>query len=101
MSKKSTAKGFARQWLAWWISLQPEGRKAGAKADFFVVLRHDMPEEPDWAPLRKGGPSGLVRVVEGLGLCYRTLGTADGMSVPQWHRWLSDVCWVFTKLLEL
>lgn len=91
---------FSKQWLQWWVSLQPLSRKSARAVRPSMELPHvRLPDHADWNPLRKGGPRGMCLLVEGLGICYCAIGKRGGMSMAEWHRWVSDVHWVLNEML--
>ncbi|PSS18892.1 hypothetical protein PHLCEN_2v3178 [Hermanssonia centrifuga] len=93
------------QWLDWWCAIQPSPRRT-EPVSFEIDLDHPKNLAPQcWAPISKSGPQGISNIVYALGLSYpsakRQAHDTRTMSERQWHRWVCDVAWVFTQLLQL
>ncbi|KAH8108915.1 hypothetical protein DFH11DRAFT_1484489, partial [Phellopilus nigrolimitatus] len=77
---------LTRQWIKWWVSLQPEWRRGDS-----LPLSREMRDGEQWVETRKGGGNGIFLVV--LSLSWWASALVDG-SNREFDLALDDVCWV-------
>ncbi len=85
---------FAKEFNAWWASLQPAWRTDGGRG----VLRRDG---EDWECLRCSGINGLLSVLAALFFWGCAVQKSKAATKSAWLRALDDVSYSITQLLEL
>ena len=81
---------FAKEWVMWWVSLQPKSR-CGRE-----LLRVD--EEEKWDDLCKGGPNGFFTLVVSLGWW---VAANDDEGKELLDEMVSDVSWVLKQIIKM
>lgn len=83
-------------WKTWWSGLQPDGRKADARA--WPLPRSDL-TIADWSSVAHAGPTGLLLVVIALAWWgYYALGEGQ---TKEFLLAVEDVLWVLTQIESL
>ncbi|RDB15505.1 hypothetical protein Hypma_004162 [Hypsizygus marmoreus] len=82
--------------MAWWKSMQPAFRESNGgllPQQVYAAPVGEKPNEDAWAPMRKGGPNGMVSVMTLLVWWGQRLksGSPEGNS-EHWQTCVNDVC---------
>lgn len=85
--KPDETRAYAKQWKAWWSTLNPEWRK---RPDGELVITVG----DDWTCMLHVGSNGFVNILAGL-IAYH-----DVSAEAEWNDAATDVAWVLQQLLS-
>lgn len=84
---------YATSWMKWWVYLQPKWRGE--------ELLCEVPEDPDWSELRKGGPNGFFIILISFAWWGQAINLEDDLEAGSWFEAYEDIRWVLGQLSEL
>lgn len=85
---------YGEQMRAWWSSLQPKWRIAGAKDSW--PLGRVVPGGENWDGVARGGANGLMVLIVALAWWFRAL--EDETSARELASMIEDVRWVLDEI---